>query len=62
MKDQEPICEVEEVKRKDINSKFRVRLRPDVFETFEKEAKRRDMTVAEFVNYKVILEFVRKEP
>jgi len=62
MDEREPLCEVEEIKGKDINSKFRVWLRPDVYEAFEKEAKRKGMTVAEFVNYKIILKFVSKEP
>jgi macrodomain Ter protein organizer (MatP/YcbG family) len=61
MNERKPICEVEEVKRKDINSEFRVWLRPDVYEAFEKEAKRKGMTVAEFLNYKVILKFIENE-
>ena len=56
-----PICEVEEIKRKDVSSEFRVWLRPDVYKVFEKEAKRRGMTVAEFINYKIILKFVSME-
>ncbi|NIR86738.1 ribbon-helix-helix domain-containing protein [Candidatus Bathyarchaeota archaeon] len=62
MDEQKPICEVKEIKRKGISSEFRVRLRPDVYEALEKEAKRKGMTVAEFINYEVILKFVRKEP
>ncbi len=62
MNEQKPICEVEEIKRKDINSEFRVWLRPDAYGVFEKEAKRRGMTVAEFINYKIILRFVSMEP
>jgi len=62
MNEQKPICKVEEIKRKGINSEFRVWLRPDIYKVFEKEAKRSGMTVAEFLNYQVILKFVRNEP
>jgi len=62
MNEHKPICEVEEIKRKDVNAEFRILLRPDVYRVFEEEAKRKGMTVAEFVNYKVILKFVSEEP
>ncbi|NIW13896.1 MAG: hypothetical protein GWN31_08190 [Candidatus Thorarchaeota archaeon] len=61
MNEQKPICEVEEIRREDVNSEFRVWLRSDVFEAFEKEAKSRNMTVAEFLNYRIILKFVSIE-
>jgi len=54
---QKPICRVEEIERKNTTSEFKVWLREDVYEIFEQKAKRNGMTVAELINYKIILKF-----
>jgi len=58
MNKQKPICRVEEIERQDINSEFKVWLREDVYEVLEQKAKRNGMTVAELINYKILLKFV----